>query len=174
MARRKIPVAAIEQLQRVLASASPCRVEEVTKVEAIRRLSVEIRGMQSKGYSWGAIAALLSDNGIAVTAVALKSYLKEVKTAGGKKDRTSRRRGGSIEAPPAVHAAPSPAAEGADREVASASPRADRSGPAGPEREASSGAAPAVAPTSSGAPRSGAEGAPRRSAFRPKEDSRDI
>src|ERR1700677_2891697 len=91
MAPRKIPIAAIERLQRTLESTPECRIEEVTKVEAIRMLSAQIQAMRSKGYGLGAIAGLLSENGIAVTAVTLKGYLKEFKSAGGTK--SARKRG---------------------------------------------------------------------------------
>jgi hypothetical protein len=179
MAPRKIPIAAIERLQRTLESTPECRIEEVTKVEAIRMLSSQIHAMQSKGYGLGAIAGLLSENGIAVTPVTLKGYLKQFRVAGGKTAaRKSRQRrglgGGHAKAP--VTAPRSP--QGVEGEVASSSPKAGREGAAGPEKGgpagAPSGAAASGAMTSKGSSRSPDEGAPRRSAFVPKEDTRDI
>src|SRR5580658_2593202 len=120
MPPRKIPIAAIERLQRTLESTPECRIEEVTKVEAIRMLSTQIHAMQSKGYGLGAIAGLLSENGIAVTAVTLKGYLKEFRATGGKTSaRKSRQRrgpeGGQAHSP--VKAARAP--EGVQGEEAS-------------------------------------------------------
>jgi hypothetical protein len=85
MQPRRIPVAAIEQLQRAIESLPECQVDEVTKVQAIRMLVPQIQAMQSKGYSLGAIAKMFSENGIVVTAVTLKSYLNQVKPMRGRK-----------------------------------------------------------------------------------------
>src|ERR1700677_4608891 len=179
MAPRKIPIAAIERLHRTLEITPQCRIEEVTKVEAIRMLSTQIHAMQSKGYGLGAIAGLLSENGIAVTAVTLKGYLKEFRAAGGKTSaRKSRQRRGSGrgQANAPIKAPRSP--EGVQGEVVSSSPKAGAEGSVGREKGApagaSSGAAASGALTSKGSPRSTDEGAPRRSAFVPKEDTRDI
>ena len=179
MAPRKIPIAAIERLQRTLESTPECRIEEVTKVEAIRMLSAQIHSMQSKGYGLGAIAGLLSENGIVVTPATLKGYMKQFRAAGGKTSaRKNRQRGGSGggQANASVRAPRSP--EGVQGEVASSSSKAGREGATGPDRGvpagAPSGAANAVATISKGSSRSADEGAPRRSAFVPKEDTRDI
>ena len=179
MAARKIPIAAIERLQRTLESTPECRIEEVTKVEAIRMLSAQIHAMQSKGYGLGAIAGLLSENGIAVTPVTLKGYLKEFRAAGGKTSaRKSRKHRGSGEGRESAPIKAPRSPEGVQGEVASSSPKAGREGSAGPEKGgpagASAGAAASGALTSKGSPRSADEAAPRRSAFVPKEDTRDI
>jgi len=179
MAPRKIPIAAIERLQRTLESTPECRIEEVTKVEAIRMLSAQIHAMQSKGYGLGAIAGVLSENGIAVTAVTLKGYLKEFRSAGAKKSARKRghRRGpgDSQDNAPVNASAPT---KGARHEVAPSNPKVGREVPTGPDRGApagaSSGAAASGAPTSAGSPRSADAGAPRRSALVPREDTRDI
>src|SRR5580658_5083137 len=179
MPPRKIPIAAIERLQRTLESTPECRIEEVTKVEAIRMLSSQIHAMQSKGYGLGAIAGLLSENGIAVTAVTLKGYLKEFKAAGGKTSaRKSRQRRGSGDGQANARVKASRSPEGVQGEEPCSSPKAGREGSAGPEKGgpagASSGAAASGALTSKGSLRSADEGAPRRSTFVPKEDTRDI
>jgi hypothetical protein len=180
MAPRKIPIAAIERLQRTLESTPECRIEEVTKVEAIRMLSAQIHAMQSKGYGLGAIAGLLSENGIAVTPVTLKGYLKQFRAAAGGKTsaRKSRKHRGSGEGQESAPIKAPRSPEGVQGEVASSSPKAGREGSAGPEKGgpagASSGAAASGALTSKGSLRSADEGAPRRSAFVPKEDTRDI
>ena len=175
MAPRKIPIAAIERLQRTLESTPECRIEEVTKVEAIRMLSAQIHAMQSKGYGLGAIAGLLTENGIAVTAVTLKGYLKEFRAAGGKTSaRKSRQHRGSGGGQESASAKAPRSPEGVQGEGASSSPKAGREGAVGPEKGAPAGAAASGALTSKGSLRSADEGAPRRSAFVPKEDTRDI
>ena len=179
MAARKIPIAAIEQLQRKLESTQECHIEEVTKVEAIRMLSAQIHAMRSKGYGLGGIAEVLSENGVAVTAVTLKGYLKKFKSAGGKKSaRTRGHRRGPSDSQTHTPVGMSASGEGASHDVTPSSTKAGREASAGLEKGApagaSSGAANAVGATSKGSPRSAEEGAPRRSAFVPREDTRDI
>jgi hypothetical protein len=82
-----IRVADIERLQRTMEIVPEQRVEEVTTVQAVRMLSSQIRGMQTKGYGLAAIAELLSDNGVVVTTKTLKTYLGEARAAGGRKNR---------------------------------------------------------------------------------------
>jgi hypothetical protein len=175
MAPRKIPIATIEQLQRTLESKPECHIEEVTKVEAIRMLSAQIHAMRSKGYGLRAIADVLSENGVAVTAVTLKGYLKRFKSAGGKKSARKRgNRRGRGDGQTNTLVGVSASSEGAHDDVAPSSPKAGREGAAGAPAGASSGTANAVGATSKGRPRSAEEGAPRRSAFVPREDMRDI
>jgi hypothetical protein len=179
MAARKIAIAAIERLQRTLESTPECQIAEVTKSEAIRMLSPQIHAMQSKGYGLGVIAGVLSENGVAVTPVTLKGYLKQLRAAGGKKSARKRaHRKGPGDSPTTNPVGVSAMGGGARDDVAPSSPKAAREGAAGLERGqsagASSGAVSAVATTSKGSPRSMDEGAPRRSAFVPKEDTRDI
>ncbi len=162
-------MAAIEQVQRAFEAAPECGAKEVPKAQAIRMLIPQIRTMQSKGYDWEAIAGLLSEHGIAITAVTLRSYLQKLKTAGGKKP-SPKRKGlpdvqGSIGSPP-------PAVDGVGtKEIAGARPRADKGAPAVPPRAA----APEVATEPTKAVRRPSDDGPaRRSAFVPTEDSDDI
>ena len=80
-------VADIERLQRTMESVPEQRIEEVTTIQAVRMLSSQIRGMQAKGYGLPAIAELMSDNGIVVTAKTLKTYLGEARAPGGRRNR---------------------------------------------------------------------------------------
>jgi len=95
MQPRKIRVADIERLRRTLENVPESRVEEVTTVQAVRMLTSEIYAMQAKGYGLRAIAELLSENSVVVTAATLKNYLSQAKMAGRKKSgtRTKTRRG---------------------------------------------------------------------------------
>jgi hypothetical protein len=87
MQPRMIRVADIERLQRTMEIVPEQRVEEVTTLQAVRMLSSQIDGMQAKGYGLAAIAELLSDNGVVVTAKTLKTYLGDARAAGGRKSR---------------------------------------------------------------------------------------
>ena len=175
MQPRMIRVADIERLQRTMENVPEQRVEEVTTLQAVRMLSSQIQGMQAKGYGLLAIAELLSDNGVVVTAKTLNTYLGEARAAGGRKNRPRAkaqrpvRTGAAGTAPtteskPAVvaHAASGNAQPGA-RVVAKAAPAATT-----PPAPAAPGAAP------KGTARPGDDASSRRSAFVPKEDTRDI
>jgi hypothetical protein len=180
MERRKIPVSAIEQLRRTLENTPECRIEEVTKVEAIRMLRPQIHAMRAKGYGLGAIAGLLSENGIAVTAVTLKGYLKQFKGGGGKSSARGNRQGRARDGAPAtVPVKPLLApAQGAHDKGAPSDATTGREAAAVPERGTPAGAsspvAAPVATTSKGSPRPAEGGPPRRSAFLPREDTEDI
>jgi hypothetical protein len=179
MQPRKISVAAILQLQRALESAPECSVEEVTKVQAIRMLVPQIQTMQAKGYSLNAIAAMLSENGITVTGVTLKSYLNQLRAAGRKKSarkgQRPRRSQDALSGPAAQPSSLGGVGEGGAPPAPKGSPEA------GGRRESVVPAAPpsvhppAATPTSSrrAGPAVG-EGAARRSAFLPKEDTEEI
>ena len=175
MQPRMIRVADIESLKRTMENVPEQRVEEVTTMQAIRMLSSQIHAMQAKGYGLPAIAELLSDNGVVVTAKTLKTYLGEARAAGGRKNRRKAKTqppagtGAAATAPTTestraveAHAASGDAHPGT-RVVAKAAPVAAT--PPAPE-------APAVTPK--GTVRQSDEASSRRSAFVPKEDTRDI
>jgi hypothetical protein len=82
-----IRVADIERLRRTMESLPEHRAEEVTTLQAVGMLSSQIHAMQTKGYGLPAIAELLNDNGVVVTARTLKTYLGEARAAGGRKTR---------------------------------------------------------------------------------------
>jgi hypothetical protein len=172
MQPRMIRVADIERLQRTMENVPEQPVEEVTTMQAIRMLSSQVHAMQVKGYGLSAIADLLSDNGVVVTAKTLKTYLGEARAAGGRKNRRNAKTqrpvgaGAAATAPTTeakrAHAASGDAQAGA-RVIAKATPAATTP-PAL--------AAPAVTPK--GTARPSDEASSRRSAFVPKEDTRDI
>jgi hypothetical protein len=175
MQPRMIRVSDIERLQRTMENVPEQPVEEVTTMQAIRMLSSQIRAMQAKGYGLSAIAELLSDNGVVVTAKTLKTYLGEARAAGGRKNRRKTKvhrpitdgapaTGPTTESKRAAeaHAALGDAQPGG-RAIAKATPAATTP-PAS--------AAPAVTPK--GTARPSDEASSRRSAFVPKEDTRDI
>jgi precorrin-6B methylase 1 len=64
-----------------------CHTEPVTKKDAIRMLVRPILAMQSKGSTLAAIAALLSERGIAMTALVLRNYLAKAMASAAHKNR---------------------------------------------------------------------------------------
>jgi len=180
MQPRRIPVAAIEQLQRAIESLPECQVDEVTKVQAVRMLVPQIQAMQSKGYSLGAIAKMFSENGIVVTTVTLKSYLNQVKPMRGKKGirKSKQRRGvdearsdGPIGDPRSAVPVNAAAERSGATEVRAAIQKTETvAGEVAPKVEATAGLTKSPRAT----PRQADEGGARRSAFVPKEDTEDI
>jgi hypothetical protein len=175
MQPRKIRVADIERLRRTLESVPENRVEEVTTVQAVRMLTSEIYAMQAKGYGLRAIAELLGENGIVVTAATLKSYLSQAKLAGRKKSgsKAKARRGADSGAECTAPATESKAGgEGSGALI-------DKQEGVGVVTKAPPGVrtpTPLAATTTSiakGIARID-DGGARRSAFVPKEDTRDI
>ena len=164
MQPRRVRVADIERLKRTLENELEHPAEEVTTAQAVRMLSSQIH---AKGYGLPAIAELLSDNGLTVTATTLR------RQEDGRPSQTNGHRpvgtGAAATAPttgskPAVeaHAGPGDAQPGA-RVVAKAAPLATT--PPAPT-------APAVNPK--GTARASDDASSCRSAFVPKEDTRDI
>jgi hypothetical protein len=163
---KKVPTTAIEQVRKAIQMAPDCTTKEVTKVQAIQALISDIEQMQSKGYDWRAIASLLSEHGIAINVVTLKSYLQRAKASGVK---ARRRRRGSHDADKR-----SPRASGED--TRRAAPKAAGAATTGPREDA---AAPAVGasnriPVGGAKVTLGNDAVSRRSAFVPEEDTDDI
>jgi hypothetical protein len=175
MQPRKIRVADIERLRRTLESVPENRVEEVTTVQAVRMLTSEIHAMQAKGYGLRAIAELLSENSVVVTTATLKNYLSQAKTGGKKKSgsKAKTRRGADSGAEGTAPVTESRAvSEGSAASI-------DRQQEARVVTKAPSGVTTPTPPTAmtttiaKGTARPD-DGGARRSAFVPKEDTRDI
>jgi hypothetical protein len=79
--RCKISVSELHNIARSLEALPPHRDRSVSKQKAIALLAPELHAMRSKGYSWSAIATLLTSNGVPVSAVALQSYLWRARVA---------------------------------------------------------------------------------------------
>ena len=90
--RRKISASELHNIARALDALPPHRDTSVSKQKAIALLAPELHAMRSKGYSWSAIAALLTNNGVPVSAVALQSYLWRARVADGTERPASRRK----------------------------------------------------------------------------------
>ncbi len=70
---KKVPKAAIEHVWKAIQNAPECTAKEIPKMHAIRALLPDIEQLQSKGYDWKAVASFLSEHGIALHVVTLKS-----------------------------------------------------------------------------------------------------
>ena len=89
--RCEISVSELRNIARSLDALPPHRDTSVSKQKAIALLAPELHAMRSKGYAWGDIAALLTNNGVPVSAVALQSYLWRARVA-DETDRPASRR----------------------------------------------------------------------------------
>ncbi|HXF08276.1 MAG TPA: hypothetical protein VNK45_07110 [Candidatus Acidoferrales bacterium] len=64
---------------------------EMSKQEAIRKLSKDIRAMQKRGYTMDMIAGVLKSENIAVSVATLRNYLRSSRGAASGTPRRSRR-----------------------------------------------------------------------------------
>jgi hypothetical protein len=84
---------ALPQLQQSLDEIPPCPSTELSKQQMIRALSPQIFALRSKGYSWTAVATMLSERGVPVSVAALRTYLRRVREeATHEKERTPQKR----------------------------------------------------------------------------------
>jgi hypothetical protein len=178
MQPRKVRVADIERLRRTMENVPEHRAEEVTTAQAIRMLSSQILSMQAKGYGLPAIAELLSDNGLAVTAATLKTYLSEARAGGRKirrKAKTRRPVGAeAAETDPTTGSKPAVETHVAAGDVAPGARVVTKAAPATTPAVTTPPAPTAPAVASKGTVRPTDDASARRSAFVPKEDTRDI
>ena len=165
---KKVPTTAIEQVRRAIQMAPDCTTKAITKVQAIQALVSDIQQMQSKGYDWGAIASLLSENGIAINVVTLKSYLQRAKARGGKARRGRR---GSHDADKRPARGSGEGTRGGAARAAGAATRGPREDPAAPAAGASTRLPVGDAKATHAL---GNDALSRRSAFVPEEDTDDI
>jgi hypothetical protein len=165
---KKVPTTAIEQVRKAIQMAPDCTTMEVTKLQAIHALISDIQQMQSKGYDWKAIAGLLSEHGIAMNVVTLKSYLQRAKARGVKARRERR---GSHDADKRTPRGSAEATRGGAAKAAAAATRGSREDGAPPALGASTripvGGAKATHAL-------GNDAIARRSAFVPEEDTDDL
>jgi hypothetical protein len=77
--KNKFTADALRKLQDALDEVAPYQATEVSKQQAIRLLSPQILSLRSKGYSWTAVAAMLSEHGVAVSVAALRTHLRRAR-----------------------------------------------------------------------------------------------
>jgi hypothetical protein len=178
---QRIPMIAIEKIQRELQDAPECPVEEVSKIRAVRLLAPQICAMQSKGYSLAAIAAMLSDKGLTVTAAALKSYLnvaKEAQATEGRKPPKRARNRIANRSDDGNRTIPRTGVQGTS---VPQSP-ANAAEPSNPNHSVATATTPIPSVPTSASPKGSerpvpsrsSETPPRRSVFTPSKDSEDI
>jgi hypothetical protein len=162
--KNKFAAETVRQLRESLDEVAPYQVTELSKQQAIRALSPQILSLRSKGYSWTAIATMLSERGVPVSVAALRTYLRRVREedANEAPQTTAKRlRGGRAVArppePPQVLPSPSQTREGSAANK--------------PQQAA---AAPASVVAAQHAATSGHEHEPRRSTFSVRPDRKDI
>ncbi len=128
----KIAVSDVDKLEQLLDQVPAHRDTAISKRQAIGRLTPKLRAMLAKGYSWGGIAAWLSEHGLAVSRSVLQGYLRrsspaDVRTSararGGRQKRVEEP-AASISAPTAPADPPVVAAPPVQREASAAKPLA--------------------------------------------------
>jgi hypothetical protein len=77
--KNKFTAETVRQLQHSLDEVAPYQATELSKQQAIRALSPQIVALREKGYSWTAVAAMLSERGVPVSVAALRTYLRRVR-----------------------------------------------------------------------------------------------
>ena len=87
MQPRKVRVADIERLKRTLENVPEHQAEEVTTAAGGPDAVLANPRHAGQGIRSARHRELLSDNGLAVTATTLKTYLSDARAAGGRKNR---------------------------------------------------------------------------------------
>jgi hypothetical protein len=77
--KNKFAAETVRKLQQSLDEVAPYQATELSKQQAVRALSPQIFALRSKGYSWTAVAAMLSEHGVPVSVAALRTYLRRVR-----------------------------------------------------------------------------------------------
>ncbi len=165
--KNKFAAETVRQLQQSLDAVAPHQETELSKQQAIRTLSPQIFALRSKGYSWTAVAAMLSERGVPVSVAALRTYLRRVREEAAsevaptptKRLRDTRADARHPERP--LPKAPTPA-------------RVDETPPARKPPQPGTGAASAAAAQHATVPGTRREPDPRRSTFEVKPDTDDI
>jgi hypothetical protein len=165
--KNKFAAETVRQLQQSLDEVAPYHATELSKQQTICVLAPQILALRSKGYSWTAVAAMLSERGVPVSVAALRTYLRRVREEPvHESPRSSAKRsrdGRAVARPPELR----PTA------VSLPSPSGDLPPASKPQSPAAAPAsAAAVQHANSAAPRREQE--PRRSAFTPRPDTHDI
>lgn len=80
--RNRFAAETVRKLQQSLEQVAPHQATELSKQQAIRELSPQIATLRSKGYSWTAVAGMLSEHGLPVSVAALRTYLRRAREEG--------------------------------------------------------------------------------------------
>jgi hypothetical protein len=166
-AKNKFTADTVQQLQQSLSEVPPYKPTELSKQQTLRTLSPQIFALRSKGYSWTAVAALLSERGLPVSVAALRTHLRRVReeatsnkpTPPAKRSRDVRVDTHQPQLPPPITPASVPSGE---------TPPATKP----PQPSATTATTAAVQHTATPGPRREQE--PRRATFAVRSDAKDI
>jgi hypothetical protein len=79
---KKFTADVVARVKQLLEEVPAYKATELSKQQAISALSPQILALRSKGYSWVAIADMVSKHGLPVSAVALSTYLRRARRDG--------------------------------------------------------------------------------------------
>jgi hypothetical protein len=165
--KNKFAAETVLKLQQSLDEVPPYEASELSKQQTIQKLSPHILALRSKGYSWTAVAAMLSERGLPVSVAALRTYLRRVREeAADEKPRTQAKRSRDARAE-SIQAQPLPANRYSPSQTA-------ETPPAGKPQEPGTASAPAIAGQNAPVLGTRREPEPRRSAFAVRPDTKDI
>jgi hypothetical protein len=165
--KNKFAAETVLTLQQSLDDVPPYQATELSKQQTIHKLSPHILALRSKGYSWTAVAAMLSERGLPVSVAALRTYLRRVREeAANDKPRTQakRSRDARAESPAAQRVPPNTHLPSQTGETP----------PARKPMEPSAAPVSAVAAQNVPEPGTRPELEPRRSTFVVRPDRKDI
>jgi hypothetical protein len=165
--KNKFTAETVLELQQSLDRVPPYQATELSKQQTVRTLSPQIFSLRAKGYSWTAVAAMLSERGLPISVAALRTYLRRVREEAAKekpRTQTKRLRDVRAESPQAQR----PSADVHRPLQAGETPAARK--PLEPAAATTS----AVAGQNASAPGTRREQEPRRSAFAVRPDTKDI
>jgi hypothetical protein len=165
--KNKFAAETVRQLQQSLDEVAPYEATELSKQQTIRALSPQILALRTKGYSWTAVAAMLSERGVPVSVAALRTYLRRVRQeapaeappTGTKRLRDRRADTRPPERPPPIEPLPSQSRE---------------TSPASNPQQHVAAPSPAVETPHATAAMPRREREPRRSTFVPRPDTDDL
>jgi hypothetical protein len=167
--KKKFTAETIRQLKQTLEQVAPYEATELSKQQTIRTLSPQILALRAKGYSWTAIAAMLSDQGVPVSVAALRTYLRRVREeAASEAPRTAAKRSRDARAV-VPQPAPTPPIEPSRSHVQDASP-VSKPHPASTAPAPAAPAAPRHAPATA----TRREQEPSRATFVSRPDTDDL
>jgi len=165
--KNKFAAETVLKLQQSLAEVPPYEASELSKQQTIDKLSPQILALRSKGYSWTAVAAMLSERGLPVSVAALRTYLRRVREeAANEKPRAQAKRSRDARAQ-------SPQAQSLPANMQSPSQTGETS-PARKPQEPGAALPPAVAGQNVSVPGTRREQELRRPAFAVRPDTKDI
>jgi hypothetical protein len=112
--KNKFSTDVVATLQHALEQVPPYQPTHLSKQQTIGILAPQLYALRSKGYSWGAVAAMVSEKGVPVTAAVLRTYLRRVHPRDVPRNQSARPKqqpcnvqGGAKHSVPATLAAPS-------------------------------------------------------------------